>query len=81
LYFSKLLGKEELPVTILSEDPAIQEPVSQRRNGIEHQIKKYKSIQNVVKWLKDQPKHNLCQHKSSCIYYILKVNQVTIYLE
>jgi hypothetical protein len=32
LYFSKLLGKEELPVTILSEDPAIQEPVSQRRD-------------------------------------------------
>ncbi|XP_052090112.1 transmembrane protein 135-like isoform X2 [Mytilus californianus] len=70
--FSKLIGIEELPSTALSEETEKQEPVPVRHNGFQHQIKQNKSIQTVVRWLKDQRKHRLCQHKNSCIYYTLK---------
>ncbi|XP_076079716.1 transmembrane protein 135-like isoform X4 [Mytilus galloprovincialis] len=70
--FSKLIGKDELPSTALSEETEKQEPVPVRHNGFQQQIKQNKSIQTVVRWLKDQSKHRLCQHKNSCIYYTLK---------
>lgn len=70
--FSKLIGKDELPSTALSEETEKQEPVPVRQNGFQQQIKQNKSIQTVVRWLKDQSKHRLCQHKNSCIYYTLK---------
>ena len=81
LFCSKIISKDETPPTVLSEEFAEQEPVTARHNGIQSQFKQYKSVQKVVNWIKIQPKHRLCQHKSSCVYYTLQIKNVQDYPE
>ncbi|XP_021352621.1 transmembrane protein 135-like isoform X2 [Mizuhopecten yessoensis] len=67
--FRFLVGKDELPASVLDEEPTVR-PSSQSR--IIGRGTRFTTLQPVLSWLQNQSKHRLCKHHHSCVYYVLK---------
>ena len=66
------MGKEELPASVQTEEAGSTQKGRGKRTSWD-QLAHHPLVQRIQGSLKATPKHQLCQHKHGCIYYILKV--------
>ncbi|XP_033741131.1 transmembrane protein 135-like isoform X2 [Pecten maximus] len=69
--FRFLLGKDELPASVLDEEPAVQNCASSQSGPVTW-MARFSTVQTVLSWLQNQSKHHLCKHHHSCVYYVVK---------
>ncbi|XP_060067446.1 transmembrane protein 135-like [Ylistrum balloti] len=69
--FRFLVGKEELPASVLDEEPTVQKR-SSSKSGQEAKGTKFSTLRSVLSWLQGQSKHRLCKHQHSCVYYVMQ---------
>ncbi|XP_069126642.1 transmembrane protein 135-like isoform X2 [Argopecten irradians] len=70
--FRFLVGKDELPASVLEEEPMVQNRLSATPGPADENESKMTAVKSVLTWLQNQTKHNLCKHHHSCAYYVLK---------
>ncbi|KAK3097710.1 hypothetical protein FSP39_012368 [Pinctada imbricata] len=69
--FRFLVGRDELPVSVLAEEGESTKRKHTSGAGLS-QIATHPLVQKVNRSLQATPKHPLCQHRNGCLYYALK---------